>query len=160
MGYFNPMLAYGLPKLAADAAAVGISGFIVPDLPIEESAAFEQALARPGPRADPHGHAGDAAGAARAAVQERAGLRVRRVDDRHHRPFRRHGAGVPQETLDYLDKVRKLSPVSGVRGLRHPRAAQVAALAPHVDGVVVASATIEAMERGESAVALLRKLRG
>src|SRR5690606_4562063 len=48
MGYFNPMLAYGLDKLAADAAAAGISGFIVPDLPIEESAQFEQALGRHG----------------------------------------------------------------------------------------------------------------
>jgi tryptophan synthase alpha subunit len=38
--------------------------------------------------------------------------------------------------------------------------AQVVALAPHVDGVVIASAAIEAMERGESAVALLRRLRG
>src|SRR5690606_18570690 len=48
MGYFNPMLAYGLDKLATDAAAAGISGFIVPDLPIEESAQFEAALDRHG----------------------------------------------------------------------------------------------------------------
>jgi tryptophan synthase alpha chain len=33
MTYLNPMLRYGLPRLAADAAASGIGGFIVPDLP-------------------------------------------------------------------------------------------------------------------------------
>jgi tryptophan synthase alpha chain len=33
MTYLNPMLTYGLDALARDAAAVGVSGFIVPDLP-------------------------------------------------------------------------------------------------------------------------------
>jgi tryptophan synthase alpha chain len=37
MGYYNPMLAYGLEALVADAARVGVDGFIVPDLPIEEA---------------------------------------------------------------------------------------------------------------------------
>ena len=45
MSYTNPLLAYGLDALAADAARVGVTGFIVPDLPLEESAAFEAALA-------------------------------------------------------------------------------------------------------------------
>ena len=38
--------------------------------------------------------------------------------------------------------------------------AQVAALAPHVDGVVIGSAVIEAMEKGASTVDLLKRLRG
>jgi tryptophan synthase alpha chain len=33
MTYLNPMLSYGFPRLAADAAAAGVGGFIVPDLP-------------------------------------------------------------------------------------------------------------------------------
>ena len=37
MGYFNPMLQYGLERLAADSAAAGVDGYIVPDLPAEES---------------------------------------------------------------------------------------------------------------------------
>jgi len=33
MTYLNPMLRYGLPRVAADAAAAGVGGFIVPDMP-------------------------------------------------------------------------------------------------------------------------------
>jgi tryptophan synthase alpha chain len=44
MGYYNPMLAFGLARLAAEAGAAGASGFIVPDLPPEESGELEAAL--------------------------------------------------------------------------------------------------------------------
>jgi tryptophan synthase alpha chain len=37
MGYYNPMLAYGLKSFVEDSARVGVDGFIVPDLPIEEA---------------------------------------------------------------------------------------------------------------------------
>ena len=37
MSYFNPLLSYGLDRLAAKAAEVGVDGFIVPDLPPEEA---------------------------------------------------------------------------------------------------------------------------
>jgi tryptophan synthase alpha chain len=35
--YYNPLLSYGLDKVAKDASKAGFSGFIVPDLPYEES---------------------------------------------------------------------------------------------------------------------------
>lgn len=41
MGYYNPMLAYGLAKFVRDAAQAGADGFIIPDLPAEESKEFE-----------------------------------------------------------------------------------------------------------------------
>jgi len=44
MGYYNPMLAYGLEKFVCDAADAGADGFIVPDLPTEESDEFISAL--------------------------------------------------------------------------------------------------------------------
>ena len=40
MGYYNPMLAYGLEKFVCDALDAGADGFIVPDLPMEESDEF------------------------------------------------------------------------------------------------------------------------
>jgi tryptophan synthase alpha chain len=159
MGYLNPMLAYGLEKLAADAAAAGIAGFIVPDLPIEESADFEKALA-------PHGLAlirmvtpvttparlerlaRDAQGFIYAVSM--TGTTGRAVS----------AGGVPQDTLDYLDRVRQLASVPVCAGFGIREHAQVAALAPHVDGVVIGSAVIEAMEKGASTSELLRRLRG
>jgi tryptophan synthase alpha chain len=44
MGYYNPMLAYGLEKFICDAVEAGVDGFIVPDLPVEESDEFTSAL--------------------------------------------------------------------------------------------------------------------
>ncbi len=41
MGYFNPILAYGLDEFVEDARRAGADGFIVPDLPIEEADEFE-----------------------------------------------------------------------------------------------------------------------
>lgn len=41
MGYFNPMLAYGLEKFISDAREAGADGFIIPDLPLEEADEFE-----------------------------------------------------------------------------------------------------------------------
>lgn len=50
MGYYNPMLAYGLEKFVCDAAEAGVDGFIVPDLPVEESDEIESILAGTGSR--------------------------------------------------------------------------------------------------------------
>lgn len=37
MGYYNPIVKYGVEQFVADCANAGVDGFIVPDLPIEES---------------------------------------------------------------------------------------------------------------------------
>lgn len=44
MGYYNPILAYGLEKFVRDAVEAGADGFIIPDLPPEESDEFQQIL--------------------------------------------------------------------------------------------------------------------
>jgi tryptophan synthase alpha chain len=165
MGYLNPMLAFGLPQLAARAAKAGVAGFIVPDLPIEESAEFEQALTAQGlalirmvtPVTPPERLAklcASAQGFVYAVTM--TGTTGRNVGGGSGNG----NASVPQQTLDYLDRVRALSkaPVCAGFGIREH--AQVAALAPHVDGVIVGSALIEAMEKGNSPAALLRNLRG
>src|SRR6185503_13604734 len=36
MGYLNPLLQYGFQKFCKDAAALGIDGLIIPDLPAHE----------------------------------------------------------------------------------------------------------------------------
>ncbi len=44
MGYLNPFLQYGFEKLADDAVAAGVSGFIIPDLPLDEDAPYRAIL--------------------------------------------------------------------------------------------------------------------
>jgi tryptophan synthase alpha chain len=44
MGYYNPILAYGLEQFACQAFDAGIDGFIIPDLPPEEAEEFQAAL--------------------------------------------------------------------------------------------------------------------
>lgn len=41
MGYFNPILAYGLERFVEQAARAGADGFIIPDLPPEEAGELE-----------------------------------------------------------------------------------------------------------------------
>jgi tryptophan synthase alpha chain len=48
MSYLNPLLAFGYDELAERALAAGVCGFIVPDLPFEESAELREALASKG----------------------------------------------------------------------------------------------------------------
>ena len=48
MGYYNPILSYGIARFCADAAAAGLAGVIVPDLPPEEAEMLRSAAADQG----------------------------------------------------------------------------------------------------------------
>lgn len=48
MGYYNPILSYGIESYAQDCAEAGIDGLIIPDLPPEEDGPLRQALANNG----------------------------------------------------------------------------------------------------------------
>lgn len=48
MGYYNPVLAYGEEKLMRDAAAAGVNGFIMVDLPPEEAVKFRDYCVKAG----------------------------------------------------------------------------------------------------------------
>ena len=48
MGYLNHFLQYGFEKLAVDAAAAGVHGVIIPDMPFEESVSLRAALKNQG----------------------------------------------------------------------------------------------------------------
>ena len=48
MGYYNPILNHGLERFAVDAAAAGVAGLIVPDLPPEEAEPLRSAAAARG----------------------------------------------------------------------------------------------------------------
>jgi tryptophan synthase alpha chain len=156
MSYLNPLLAYGFDRLPVAAARAGVSGFIIPDLPYEESADIRAALDAQGlalvqmvtPVTPPErlSMLGQASGGFLYAVTM-TGTTGKSV-------------AVPDEVLEYMDRVRELSsvPVCAGFGIRKPE--QVARMAGHVDGVVVGSALVEVLERGEDPAEFLRRLKG
>ena len=155
MSYLNPLLAYGISKLPRAAAQAGVAGFIVPDLPFEESSDLRQAL-------DAEGLAlvqmvTPVTPAARLAMLCRAGKGFIYAVTMTGTTGK--SAEVPADVLDYMDRVKRLASVPVCAGFGIRSREQVARFAPHVDGVVVGSALVEALERGEDIGAFLRALR-
>ncbi len=155
MSYLNPLLAHGYERLAADAVASGVAGFIVPDLPLDESAELRAALA-------PHGLAlvqmvtpvtAPARLARLCAASEGFVYAVTMTGTTGR------SVAMPAETLAYLEQVRRLAPVPVCAGFGIRERAQVERLRGHVDGVVVGSALVEVLERGESPQTFLAGLR-
>jgi tryptophan synthase alpha chain len=66
---------------------------------------------------------------------------------------------VPNEILDYMDRVKAMSPVPVCAGFGIRTADHVTRMQGHVDGVVVGSALVEVLERSEDPAAFLRSLR-
>jgi tryptophan synthase alpha chain len=66
---------------------------------------------------------------------------------------------VPDEVLGYLDRVKAEAPIPVCAGFGIRGREQVARLRGHVDGVVVGSALVEVLERGEDPAAFLEGLR-
>ena len=155
MSYLNPLLAFGIDRLPAAARAAGVDGFIVPDLPHEEAG-----LLRPGCEAEglalvsmvtpatPPDRLARLLAASRGFVYA-----VTRTGTT--------GGAVALEapTRRYLERVRAASPVPVLAGFGIRDARALRALARSADGVVVGSALIESIERGDDPAAFLAALR-
>ena len=155
MSYLNPLLSYGLEKLAAAAVQAGVCGFIVPDLPYDESEDFRAALEPRGialiqmvtPVTTPERMA-------RLCAATQGFVYAVTMTGTTGKT-----AAVPGDVTHYLDKVRAASklPVCAGFGIRNRE--QVEQLNGHVAGVIVGSALVEVLESGQDAAAFLRTLR-
>jgi len=159
MSYLNPLLSLGLENLPRAAAQAGVAGFIVPDLPYEESDELKQALDREGlalvQMVTPVTPAPRLAMLCKAAQGFVYAVTMTGTTGKSMGP----SAEVPDEVLDYMDRVRRCSTVPVCAGFGIRTRAQVARIAPHVDGVVIGSALVEALERGDDVRAFLGSLR-
>jgi tryptophan synthase alpha chain len=155
MSYLNPLLSFGVAPLAAAAERAGVSGFIVPDLPLDESSELRSALdARQlalvqmvTPVTEPQ------------RMQQLCGRSQGFVYAVTMTGTTGRNVAVPDTVLDYLDRVRVSSPLPVCAGFGIRSREQVARLSGHVDGVVVGSALVEVLERGEDPAAWLAALR-
>lgn len=155
MSYLNPLLAFGLERLPRAARAAGVAGFIVPDLPFEECAELKAALERE----------------QLALVQmvtpvtppERLAMLCREGQGFMYAVTMTGTTGksvvVPDAVLEYLARVRSLAKIPVCAGFGIRSREQVARLQPCVDGVVVGSALVEVLERGEDPATFLAGLR-
>jgi tryptophan synthase alpha chain len=155
MSYLNPLLQAGIETLPREAKAAGVAGFIVPDLPFEESGELKGALEHEGlalvQMVTPVTPPGRLAMLCREAKGFVYAVTMTGTTGK--------AAEVPDDVLDYMDRVKRCSsvPVCAGFGIRSPD--QVARFAGHVDGVVVGSALVEVLERGGDVGAFLRGLR-
>ncbi len=155
MSYLNPLLSYGYATLARDAAAAGVHGFIVPDLPLEECGELKEAVASEGialvQMVTPVTPPARLATIARAAQGFLYAVTMTGTTGSE--------LTLGGSLLAWLDSVRACASVPVCAGFGLRSRAQVLQLAGHVDGVVVGSALVEELERGGDAAAFLGALR-
>ena len=155
MSYLNPLLAYGLDRLPESAASAGVAGFIIPDLPYEESEEIRTALDREGlalvQMVTPVTPAARLAMLCEASQGFVYAVTMTGTTGK--------SVAVPDEVLGYMDRVRAVSPLPVCAGFGIRSREQVARMTGHVDGVVVGSALVEVLERGEDTAGFIRALR-
>jgi tryptophan synthase alpha chain len=155
MSYLNPLLAFGYDALAERALAAGVCGFIVPDLPFEESADIRAALEAKGlgliqlvTPATPDERLKMLCDASKGFVYA---VTITGITG---------GAGLPAGLADYLDKVSGFSDIPVCAGFGIRSADDVAAVGKYAAGAIVGSALVEVLEDGADPKAFLNSLIG
>jgi len=156
MSYLNPLLAFGYDELAERALATGVCGFIVPDLPFEESGEIRAALEAKGlgliqlvTPATPDDRLELLCDASRGFVYAVTITGITGGD-----------VGLPADLTDYLEKVAEISDLPVCAGFGIRAAQDVANVGAHAAGAIVGSALVEVLERGDDPRPFLQSLLG
>jgi tryptophan synthase alpha chain len=155
MSYLNPLLAFGYDRLAERALATGVCGFIVPDLPFEESSELRAALEAKG------------LGLIQLVTPATPAARLRMLSDASRgfvyavtiTGITGGGSGLPDDLADYLDSVSAATELPVCAGFGIREAKDVDNVGAHAAGAIVGSALVEVLERGDDPAAYLESLR-
>lgn len=139
-GYANPLFKYGYAKVCKDAAAAGVDGFLVVDLPYEESAELTQHMA-------PNGLHFVPLIAPTTGVERAAKILTRAAGFIYYIMVTGVTGARADLATDLDEKVKALKSVSALPvavGFGVSSGAQAAAAAASADAVVVGSALVKA----------------
>jgi tryptophan synthase alpha chain len=142
--YLNPVLRYGVPTLLRDAAALGVAGLLLTDLPLGADLEIEAAVeASPLDLIRLVAPTTSEARLARLAAESRGFLYLIArlgVTGRRDR--------LPEGLAASVARVRRATPLPIAVGFGISSPAQVRAVGEFADGVVIGSALVEALDQG------------
>lgn len=155
MSYLNPLFVFGYEQLAATSARAGVCGFIVPDLPLDESDELRGPLDAEG------------LGLIQLVTPATPTERMQRLCSASRgfiyavtmTGITGGASGLPPEVPEYLDRVKAQATIPVCAGFGVREAGQVRMLQEHADGVIVGSALVEQLEQGKDPQTFLRGLR-
>lgn len=155
MGYYNPLLAYGTGRFAADAAAAGVDGLLLVDLPPEEAQELRTftdplhlpliTLIAPTTPPDRRNRLATAAQGYLYYVSMTGVTGTASIDT----------AAIRTE----VEKLKSLSPVPVAVGFGINTAADAAAVGAFADAVVVGSALVKLIDRHRQSPTLLDEVK-
>ncbi len=147
MGYYNPFYQYGLKRLVQDAAQAGINGFIIPDMPVEESGQWFKYcreykldnifLIAPTTPID----------RAKKIASKSSGF-IYYVSVTGVTGARKE---LPQDLIENLRQLKQITPKPIAVGFGISSPEQVQNLVPYTDGIVVGSAIVRIIEKSKTA---------
>ena len=155
MSYLNPLYVYGYDQLVKDALEAGVDGFIIPDLPIEEGEEIKEVLNQ----------------AKLAMIQ----LVTPATPEKRIKKIAKNSTGflyavtvkgvtggsqgLSKEVVGYLETVKASTNIPVCAGFGVRNRTDVDLLEPYVDGIIVGSALVEAIEQNTSVTDFLKALR-
>ena len=144
MGYYNPILAYGLERFARDAAKAGADGVIVLDLPPEEAGPLYQAC---------RSHEIDVIFLLAPTSTDRRIQEVGRIASGFIYCVSLTGvtgarSELPSELPAFIERVRRWAPVPLAVGFGVSNRGHVEAIGRQAEAVVVGSALVDVVEKG------------
>ena len=155
MSYLNPLYVFGMQELVNASLESGVDGFIVPDLPIEESKEFNDRLFEAGlaliQLVTP------------ATPKDRIEMITNQSSGFIYAVTVKGVTGgeeaLSADVTDYLKQVQEISKIPVCAGFGIREKSDVEMIANHVDGIIVGSAIVETIEQGNSPTEFLDKLK-
>lgn len=155
MSYLNPLYVFGMEELVKASLESGVDGFIVPDLPIEESKEFNDRLSEAGlaliqlvTPATPKDRIEMITNQSSGFIYAVTVKGVTGGED-----------ALSADVTDYLKQVQEISKIPVCAGFGIREKSDVEMLANHVDGIIVGSAIVETIEQGNSPTEFLDQLK-